>query len=176
MESTNINHEVVMIESSLFLKSTDINETKNLGIRKDLKKIFYLIYLYMLQGVPLGLAASIPIILASRKTSYSDQGTFTLVFYPFSVKLLWAPIVDSIYVNRFGRRKSWIMPVQLFIGVFMIASANYVQKLAYNIESKIDIIILTTIFTIFTFLAATQDIALDGWAISMLSKYLKKFT
>lgn len=124
----------------------------------------------MLQGVPLGLASSIPIILASRKASYSDQGTFSFAFYPFSVKLLWAPIVDSVYVKRFGRRKSWIMPVQLLIGIFMISFASYVQKLAYNIESKTDIVILTTIFTTFTFLAATQDIALDGWAISMLSE------
>lgn len=40
--------------------------------------------------------------------------------WPFSLKLLWAPIVDSIYSNRFGRRKSWLIPAQLLIGFFMI--------------------------------------------------------
>lgn len=170
MDSSQLNHEAVMIESSLFLEPDKNQPKKQTGIKKDLKHIFFLIYLYLLQGVPLGLAASIPFILATRKVSYADQGTFSFVFYPFSIKLLWAPIVDSCFVHKFGRRKSWLIPVQLFIGLFMMVSASSCQSLAYNIQSKTDIIILTIIFTIFTFLAATQDIALDGWAISMLSK------
>jgi hypothetical protein len=35
---------------------------------------------------------------------------------------------------------------------------------------SLDVIWLTVIFFFFTFLSATQDIAVDGWAISMLSK------
>ncbi|RNA12214.1 acetyl-coenzyme A transporter 1 [Brachionus plicatilis] len=170
MDSSQLNHEAVMIESSLFLEPDKNAPSKHSGVKKDLKHIFFLIYLYLLQGVPLGLAASIPFLLATRKVSYADQGTFTFAFYPFSIKLLWAPIVDSCFFSRFGRRKSWLIPVQVLIGVFMIASANFAQSLAYNLNSKTDVVILTGIFTIFTFLAATQDIALDGWAISMLSK------
>ena len=33
-----------------------------------------------------------------------------------------------------------------------------------------DIYILTAIFFMFTFLAATQDIVVDGWALTILSK------
>jgi PAT family acetyl-CoA transporter-like MFS transporter 1 len=36
--------------------------------------------------------------------------------------------------------------------------------------SDLDILLLTGIFFMFTFLAATQDIAVDGWALTMLSK------
>lgn len=170
MDSSQLNHEAAMIESSLFLEPEKNASAKQTGIKKDLKHILFLIYLYLLQGVPLGLAASIPFLLATRKVSYADQGTFTFAFYPFSIKLLWAPIVDSLFIKKFGRRKSWLIPIQLLIGIFMIVSANYCQFLVYNLQSKGDIIILTVIFTVFTFLAATQDIALDGWAISMLSK------
>ena len=36
----------------------------------------------------------------------------------------------------------------------------------------LEIKILTVIFFMFTFLAATQDIAVDGWGLEILSKYL----
>lgn len=41
-----------------------INDTKNIAL---------LFFLYLLQGVPLGLAAAIPIILQNRHVSYSEQ-------------------------------------------------------------------------------------------------------
>ena len=61
--------------------------------------------------------------------SYADQGTFSFAFWPFSLKLLWAPIVDSIYSKRIGRRKSWLIPVQYAIGIFMICFATYTKQL-----------------------------------------------
>jgi hypothetical protein len=59
------------------------------NIRKDLHNIVLLMFLYLLQGIPLGLSGSIPYILSSRKVSYADQGTFSFALWPFSLKLLW---------------------------------------------------------------------------------------
>ena len=97
--------------------------------RKDFKNIALLTFLYLLQGLPLGLNSSLPYILSARKVSYADQGTFSFAFWPFSLKLLWAPLVDSIYVKKFGRRKSWLVPVQYLIGIFMFTFSNYVNDL-----------------------------------------------
>ena len=66
---------------------------------------FKIISFYRL-GIPLGLTGSLPFILSSRKVSYSNQGTFSFAFWPFSLKLLWAPIVDSVFIKKIGRRKS----------------------------------------------------------------------
>lgn len=74
------------------------------GIRGELGNILLLLFLYVLQGIPLGLAGSIPLILQSRSVSYKDQAFFSFVFWPFSLKLLWAPLVDALYFSRFGRR------------------------------------------------------------------------
>ena len=82
--------------------------------------IALLVFLYVLQGIPLGLAGAMPMLLQTRKVSYKDQATFSLVFWPFSMKLLWAPIVDTAYFSRFGRRKSWLLPVQYLIGIFLL--------------------------------------------------------
>jgi PAT family acetyl-CoA transporter-like MFS transporter 1 len=80
-------------------------------------------------GLSLG---SIPFILRS-KLSYSQLGVFALSAYPYSLKLLWSPIVDSVFVPSIGRRKSWIMPMQIIIGCTMIWIAINVQDLIDNV-------------------------------------------
>lgn len=74
------------------------------GIGAELGSVSLLLFLYVLQGIPLGLAGSVPLILQSRSVSYTDQAFFSFVFWPFSLKLLWAPLVDSLYFSSFGRR------------------------------------------------------------------------
>jgi glucan phosphoethanolaminetransferase (alkaline phosphatase superfamily) len=103
-------------------------DTKS-NLRKDASNILFLMFLYLLQGVPLGLATSLPFILSAKRSSYAHQSIFSLSAWPFSLKLLWAPIVDSVFFKRIGRRKSWLVPMQYLIGIFMLAFANYVHKL-----------------------------------------------
>ena len=184
---------------SKLLKSGE--ESASFFRNKDLKNILFLMFLYLLQGVPLGLTGSLPFIMSSRNVSYKDQGTFSFAFWPFSLKLLWAPIVDTFYLKRFGRRKSWLVPMQYLIGLFLILFSNYVHLLLEgpnapithfdsaqvvtsgqaqsmvttptplsNAATASDIYMLTFIFFMFTFMAATQDIAVDGWGLTILSK------
>ena len=115
--------------------NSDNTEFNSQNVQKDLHNIIFLTFLYLLQGVPLGLSASLPFILSSRKASYADQGMFSLTHWPFSMKLLWAPIVDSIFFKSIGRRKSWLIPMQYMIGIFMIVFANYVHTV---LESDAD--------------------------------------
>ena len=79
-----------------------------------------------------------------------------MIYFLIIVKLLWAPIVDSIYFKKFGRRKTWLIPVQFLIGILMFSTANIAQKLIDQGQTKTDIIFLTLIFLIFNTLAATQ--------------------
>ncbi|KAI4873241.1 hypothetical protein NFI96_020580 [Prochilodus magdalenae] len=141
------------------------------GIRGELGNISLLLFLYVLQGIPLGLAGSIPLIMQSKNVSYKDQAYFSFVFWPFSLKLLWAPLVDSLYVQKFGRRKSWLVPTQYLLGLFMLALSFIADSLLEsNGPNGPDVVTLTAIFFMLAFLAATQDIAVDGWALTMLSR------
>lgn len=131
----------------------------------------------MLQGVPLGLTASVPMILQNRGVSFNEQAEFSLAFWPFCMKLLWAPIVDSIFSKRFGKRKSWLIPTQILMGIVMLLMSTNIAKwigqenpTIDDLEYDIDITALTIAFSILNFLAATQDIVVDGWALTMLSK------
>lgn len=141
------------------------------GVRGELGNVSLLLFLYVLQGIPLGLAGSIPLILQSKNVSYKDQAFFSFVFWPFSVKLLWAPLVDALYVSRFGRRKSWLVPTQYLLGLFMLCLSFTVDSLLEsNGGHGPDVLTLTAMFFMLAFLAATQDIAVDGWALTMLSR------
>ena len=141
--------------------------------RHDKSAIVLLMFLYILQGIPLGLAGCLPYLIQDKKVSYTDQAKLSLVFWPFSVKLLWAPLVDSIFIARFGRRKSWLVPTQFLIGSFMIFLSSHVNSLMGEDESSkgiVNVTVLSIAFFILDFLAATQDIAVDGWALTMLSR------
>ena len=131
----------------------------------DGKAISILMVLYIFQGVPLGLCGAIPYMLTSRGVSYDDQAIFSFSGLPFSMKLLWAPFVDGFYSTKFGRRKTWLVPVQLLIGFGMLLIYPHIDYLIEN-----SIFSLTVAAFMFTFLAATQDIAVDGWCLTMLSK------
>lgn len=135
--------------------------------RKDLKAFIILVILYTLQGVPVGLAfGSVPFILKS-KLSYSQVGVFSLASYPYSLKLLWSPIVDAIYSRRVGRRKSWIIPVQLVSGITLLYLGSIID--ASMTDPALNLIRITICFFLLVLFCATQDIAVDGWALTVLS-------
>lgn len=141
------------------------------GIKGELGNVSLLLFLYVLQGIPLGLAGSIPLIMQSKNVSYKDQAYFSFVFWPFSLKLFWAPLVDSVYLKQFGRRKSWLVPTQYLLGLFMLYLSLTVDSMLQTDGQKgPDVITLTAVFFLLAFLAATQDIAVDGWALTMLSR------
>mmetsp|Transcript_159174 Transcript_159174/g.296697 ORF Transcript_159174/g.296697 Transcript_159174/m.296697 type:complete len:431 (-) Transcript_159174:30-1322(-) len=127
--------------------------------------ISVLLLLYTLQGIPMGLFGFVNMeVKQIFKDSFSEQGTFMLAGWPFSLKLLWAPLVDSWYVERCGRRKTWMVPAQFAIGLILLYLAPRIEGL---FVAK-DINTLTAIFFLLYFLCATQDIAVDGWALTML--------
>ncbi|KAH9594159.1 Major facilitator super domain-containing protein 3 [Schistosoma haematobium] len=149
---------------------------------KDIPAILLLILLYVFQGISIGISASIPFLLQSnyRTGGYNLQATFSISAWPFAMKLLWAPIVDSIYVNFTGKRKTWLIITQYTIGIELIVLASRIDDWFGRDPNKawsqlgshhpVDIIPLTITFFVLTFLTATQDVAVDGWALTLLSK------
>lgn len=136
-------------------------------LRKDYKAFIVLIILYTLQGVPVGLAfGSVPFILKT-KVSYSQVGVFSLASYPYSLKLLWSPIVDAVYNRKIGRRKSWIIPVQLVSGVTLLYLGLTIDH--YMLDPNKYLSQITASFFLLVLFCATQDIAVDGWALTCLS-------
>eukprot|EP00762_Andalucia_godoyi_P004328 ANDGO_05465.mRNA.1 Uncharacterized protein C21B10.09 len=131
-------------------------------LREEWRQVFLLATMYFVQGLPMGLiTGALPFLLQPR-FSYSDLATISLASYPYSLKLLWSPIVDSMYVESFGRRKSWIVPVQAIVGLmFLFWVPGFMSEdSAASLAWKSFLIV---------FFVATQDIAVDGWGLTLLS-------
>ena len=135
---------------------------------QDQRNFLMLVLLYFLQGVPMGLAmGSVPFLLKSR-LSYGQIGVFSLAAYPYSMKLAWSPIVDAIWSRRMGRRKSWIVPIQTISGFMLIWLGANAADLMAHADTRLYMFTFT--FFMLVMLCATQDIAVDGWAITLLSQ------
>ena len=118
-------------------------------------------------------------LAALTKMAYNSQAIFALCSWPFSLKLLWAPIVDACFSKRFGRRKSWLVPIQLIAGMLMVGGSDYVERElgldgaiadGGSAATEMHVQGVTAFFFTLYFLMATQDIAVDGWALTMLSR------
>lgn len=155
--------------------------------KHDVPQFYLLVCLYFLQGIPVGLAfGTVPFLLKSiaSTTSFTRLGLFSMATYPYSLKILWSPIVDSFYIKKTGRRRSWIIPVQLVSGIMLWALGwcinhniifagvddAYYPHRATTSHANLNISALTLCFLLLIFLCATQDIAVDGWALTILSK------
>ena len=82
------------------------------------------------------LIGSVPFLLREH-LSYSQLAIFSLASYPYSLKLFWSPIVDSKFLPSIGRRKSWIIPMQLIIGTIMFAMSFHAEKLIQNVRNEV---------------------------------------
>lgn len=132
--------------------------------RQDRRNFLLLVLLYFLQGIPMGLASgSVPFLLKTH-LSYGQIGVFSLASYPYSLKLLWSPIVDAVWSPVLGRRKSWIMPIQLCSGFGMLYLGSRIKEMmvAAGASDGSGVWAFTWWWFFLVFLCATQDIAVDG--------------
>lgn len=124
-------------------------------------KLGLLTTLYLSQGLPFGFfTQALPVLLRQQGLSLPAIGLTSLLALPWALKFLWAPFVDSRWSARVGRRKSWILPLQA-------AAIGVVLVLAWaNPEDSLTLLLVGVLLT--NLIAATQDIATDGLAVSLL--------
>jgi MFS family permease len=117
--------------------------------------------LYFAQGMPYGFQSkALPVYLRSHGVSVLAITVLEVLALPWMLKALWAPLVDRYGSERVGRRKSWIIPMQLGLVLTCVAAAFV------PLESELPLL-LGLVFLMNLF-AATQDIAVDGFAVDLL--------
>lgn len=126
-----------------------------------IRRLSLLALLYLCQGLPGGfLAVALPIMLLEQGVSLTGVGFVSLLSLPWMLKVLWAPIVDRYGSRRFGRRKAWMLPAM---------SVMVLCTLALSTRDPVaDLPTVLGLFFVLNIAAATQDIAVDGFAVSLL--------
>lgn len=112
-------------------------------------------------GLPFSLiSTTLSAWLADEHVSLAVIGYFSLVGVAYSLKVFWAPIVDSGSVpglRRLGKRRSWLLLAQTGIALGLLAMSNMDlhQQLAW----------IAAIAVWVAFCSATQDIVIDAYRI-----------
>ena len=131
-----------------------------LASRKGRLTAFFL--LYVTEGIPLGFTAT-AIAAQMRRQGLGPAaiGAFVGSLYlPWAFKWAVGPFVDVFSSDRFGRRRSWIFCMQLgMCATLLIAmGVDFVHQLA----------LFTAIVFVHNAFGATQDVAIDALAVSVL--------
>jgi MFS family permease len=129
----------------------------------DVGTLALLSTLYFVQGLPYGFQdTALPAFLSKLGLSYSAIGFASALSLPWLLKPLWAPVLDRYWHAGFGRRKTWIVPLQLLLACACVAAAFS--------EPRVALARLMFLVLVMNVLTATQDIAVDGYAVDRLSR------
>ena len=116
-------------------------------------------------GLPLALSGeTLRVWMADRGVDLGTIGLLSLAGLPYTLKFLWAPVVDAWKVpylqNLFGRRRAWLIASQL---VLMAAIIFLGTRDPINAPWMIGLGAL-----IVAFASATQDIVVDAYRVQAL--------
>ncbi|GMR03614.1 MAG: AmpG family muropeptide MFS transporter [Gammaproteobacteria bacterium] len=118
-------------------------------------------------GLPLGLVwIAIPTWLAREGVDIKIIGLFTLAQAPWSFKFLWSPLMDryALPLPRLGRKLGWT----LFWQLSLLAATLVLGGVAMKPEV---IWIIGALTLAIAFASASQDIAIDAYAVEILEKH-----
>src|SRR5262249_12611597 len=114
-------------------------------------------------GLPLGIVwISLPAWLTYRGVDIKTIGLFSLAQAPWTFKFLWSPLMDRYSPPFLGRKRGWMIVTQGFLILGILALATQAQSPTVGAVAAIAIFI--------AFWSASQDIAIDGYAVEVLEK------
>lgn len=131
------------------------------------------IIIQFLLGIPSGLplaltAGTLTVWLAEAGISKAAIGIFAAVALPYSLKFLWAPLLDGVsfpFLGWLGRRRSWMVATQCaMIGAVLAMSMN--NPAAAPALTGLCAFLLA-------FVSASHDIAKDAYRVEILPAELQ---
>jgi PAT family beta-lactamase induction signal transducer AmpG len=129
-------------------------------------RVLIVLFLGFSAGLPLALSGStLRLWMRQSGIDLETIGLFALVGIPYTIKFLWAPVVDALdipWLTRWlGRRRSWLVASQLvMIGAIVLLGVCDPARLAWPVVFAAALFVATA--------AATQDILIDAYRIESL--------
>ena len=124
----------------------------------------------MLVALLMGFSSGLPLLLtgsvlqAWMTDAGVDLGTiglFALVGLPYTLKFLWAPLTDRYTLPFFGRRRGWLIVVQILL-MISISALGWTQPASSPL-------VVAVVAWLVTFFSASQDIVIDAYRREALS-------
>jgi PAT family beta-lactamase induction signal transducer AmpG len=128
-------------------------------------RVLIVLMLGFSSGLPLALSGST--LLVWMRESGVDLGTiglFALVGTPYTLKFIWAPLVDALHVpiftRAFGRRRGWLVFSQLLL-------IGAIRLLALTDPARSPLFVALGALLVAT-MSSTQDIVVDAFRVESL--------
>ena len=124
-------------------------------------KMAALIFLGFASGLPFYLTnTTLQAWMTQANVDLTTIGIFSLVGLPYSLKFLWAPLLDRYIPPFLGRRRGWLVITQVLLLLAIAAMSLHdprlgLQALAFNA-------------ILIAFFSATQDVAGDAYRTDVL--------
>jgi PAT family beta-lactamase induction signal transducer AmpG len=128
-------------------------------------RVIIVLLLGFASGLPLALSGStLQIRMREAGVDLGTIGLFALVGTPYTLKFLWAPLVDALHVplftRAFGRRRGWLVFSQL-----LLIAAILLLAIADPSRSPLSVALAALLVAA---MSSTQDIVVDAFRIESL--------
>jgi PAT family beta-lactamase induction signal transducer AmpG len=126
------------------------------------RRLWLMLAFGFVSGLPLSLSGfTLRQWLTEGHVSLAAIGLTANIGLPYTLKFLWAPVLDHVappgVLARFGRRRGWLLAVQPWLVLAALA-------LALSDAAATPVLTIAAAGAI-AFFSATQDIAIDAWRI-----------
>lgn len=129
-----------------------------------------LLTLYFAQGLPAGfITQALPAILREYQVSLEMIGLSGMLLIPWALKFLWAPLVDKYFIAKWGRSRSWILPLQL-LSALIVAIVGLIDP--NQLSSPETLWAIYSLLFLLSLIGATHDVAADGLATRSLTRLI----
>jgi MFS transporter, PAT family, beta-lactamase induction signal transducer AmpG len=130
-------------------------------------RVLVIMFLGFSSGLPLALSGSTLLVwMAEAGVNLGTIGLFALVGTPYTIKFLWAPLIDALDVpllsRRFGRRRGWLLLSQ-FLLMAAIVFLGVCDPSVSPLPVAIGALLVATA-------SATQDIVVDAFRVESLDE------
>ena len=128
-----------------------------------LRRTLSLCVLYFAQGLPWGFAVvAFVAYLADSGFEAAETGAIlATVALPWTFKWIWGPVIDTLNIPLYGKRRLWVLFSQFGMAV-TIGTILFVPDLIEQIDIVIKLMFVHNIF------ASLQDVSTDALAVDVL--------
>lgn len=140
---------------------TALNPLAMLMTAASNRRMGVILLLGFASGLPLSLSGNtLQIWLTTLHVDITTIASFSLVGLPYSLKFLWAPLMDRYVPPFMGRRRGWILLAQILLAAMLALMA---------VTDPVGALPRLALFAfLLAFLSASQDIVYDAYRTDLL--------
>lgn len=136
---------------------------KALGMALTNRKTGFMLVFGFASGLPFALfLGTLFAWLTEAEVELETMGIFSLIGLAYAFQFLWSPLIDKVDIpllRKLGKRKQWIVPMQVLLGTILVTLSL--------LDPKSQLGMFSLLAGIGAFASATQDIAINAWRIDV---------